>query len=168
MRDLVGLLIKQHIEKITAMARAPLPHEPGGRAVAAPAARPGRPEGAGGAAAAADLITRNVVQVEFTSLPNVFRETLDSITGAPRLYVISAVHVKNELEKGPARGPELTTAGGRPNPPPPPASTPAADQNGVPVPPLPDKGPAPLRYVVGLEKVSVVLRIDLVKVAPPH
>ena len=55
--------------------------------------------------------------------------------------------------------------------PPNPAAAPApggVDANGVPVPPLPGSGPAPLRYVVGQERLDVVARIELTSVRPPR
>jgi hypothetical protein len=167
-RDLVNILIKERIENVTAIKRAPLPREVGGGAPAeaARSIRPGIP-----AAAPPDLVTRNPIEVEFTCLPSAFRESLDKITSAPRLYVIAALRVRNEVDKGPPRGGEQPVGpgpGGERGAPPPPGGAPAIDQNGVPVPPLPEKGPPPLRYVVGLEKVAVSARIDLVKVAPPH
>jgi hypothetical protein len=169
-RDLIDILIKQHVENLTSIKRGPLPHEAGGSAPAEPS-RPGRPNGP--AAAASELVTRNPVEIEFTALPSAFRESLNQITAAPRLYVVSALRVRNQVDKGPPRGGEPAGPGATVERPPaaPPAGgpgAPAVDQNGVPVQPLPDKGPPPLRYVVGLEKVIVAARIDLVKVAPPR
>ncbi len=172
-RDLITILIKQHVTNIGAVRRAPLPHEVGSTVAAAETGiRPGRPQAA--VSTAPELITRNAVELEFTSLPSAFRESVNLITNAPRLYVISALQVKNETDKGPPRGGEQIVSSapafgrGPPPPPGPPPGPPPTDQNGVPVQPLPEKGPPPLRYVVGLEKVIVAARIDLIKVAPPR
>jgi hypothetical protein len=167
--DLVDILLRQHITSLTGIKRGPLANEAGG-AAAAEVSRGGRPNGA--APAASSLVTRNPVEVEFTSSPNAFRESLNRITAAPRLYVVTALRVRNQVDKGPSRGGDEPGAGansfpGRPAEPPP-AGPPAVDQNGVPVQPLPEKGPPPLRYVVGLEKLDVAARIDLVRVAPPR
>jgi hypothetical protein len=168
-RDLIDILIKQRVEKITAVKRAPLAHETGGAAATADAARLARTNGPH-AASGTDLVTRNPVEIEFTSLPSAFRETLNRISSAPRLYVVAALRVRNEVDKGPSRSGEPAVTGpgdaGR-NAPQPPSGPPQLDQNGVPIQPLPEKTPPPLRYVVGLEKVSVAARIDLVRVAPP-
>ena len=175
--DLISILIKQHVTTIGAVRRAPLPHEAGNTSVATAETGirpPGRPV-AVASTTGLELITRNPVELEFTALPTAFRESVNQITNAPRLYVIAALQVKNEVDKGPPRGGEQIVNSapvfGRGGPPPPPGfppGPPPVDQNGVPVQPLPEKGPPPLRYVVGLEKVVVAARIDLVKVAPPR
>jgi hypothetical protein len=169
-RDLLEILIKERIQALTLIKRAPLPHETGGGASPEPG-RPGRPNL--GPPPAPNLVTRNAVELEFTCLPNPFRESLNRITAASRLYLVTALRVKNEVDIGPPRGGGDQTPGGAPaNPrrdvPPPPPGAPAADQNGVPTQPLPEKGPPELRYVVGLERITVAARIDLVKVAPPR
>jgi hypothetical protein len=168
--DLIDILLRQHITSLTAIKRGPLANEAGGAVAAAETNRGGRPPAAG--PAALNLVTRNPVEVEFTTSPNGFRESLNRITAAPRLYVVTALRVRNQVDKGPPRGGDEPGAGpngfaGRP-PEPPPAGPPPVDQNGVPVQPLPEKGPPPLRYVVGLEKLDVAARIDLVQVAPPR
>ena len=178
-RDLVDILIKAHVTSISAVKRGLLPRE-GGASIAAGAdlSRSGRPGAA--APTTAELVTREPLEVDFICLPSPLRESLDAITSASRLYVIEALQVKNEVDKGPERGAEQIIGGpgasgepnrrtpqGPPGPPRPPGP-PQLDQNGVPVQPLPEKGPPPLRYVVGLEKVIVAARINLVKVAPPR
>jgi hypothetical protein len=172
--DLVDILLRQHITGLTAIKRGPLPSEAGGAAAVVEPTRGGRPGPA--APGAANLVARHPVEIEFNSSPNAFREALNKITAAPRLYVVAALKVRNEVDKGPPR--QQDEPAGGPNAPPEhppgtpeptgPQGTPAVDQNGVPVQPLPEKGPPPLRYVVGLEKVDVAARIDLVQVAPPH
>ena len=165
--DLVGLLLKQRVARLTSITRGRLPHEAGSFAAPAAPAANGRPGGK--AEAAEDLVVRSPVEILFTAQPSAFHAVLNEITDAKRLYVIRAVQVKNEMDKAPLRDdPSLAVVGGVEQAGAPAAAEPpSADQNGVPVPPLPKKGPAPLRYVVGLEKLDADLRIELVKIAPP-
>ena len=165
--DLVGLLLKQHVARLTSITRGRLPHEAGGpTAPAAPAAN--GPRG-GKAEAAEELVVRYPVEILFTAQPSAFHAVLDEVTSAKRLYILRAVQIKNEMDKAPLRDdPSLAVVGGVDQAGAPAAAEPpGTDQNGVPVPPLPKKGPAPLRYVVGLEKLDADLRIELVKIAPP-
>lgn len=174
-RDLVDILIRRHVEKLSNVVRAPLPQEAGGGGAAAAAAVTTRP-GPGRTAGPAITVVRNAVQVEFTALPSVFRESLNLIVGAPRLYVISRLIVRNETDKGPPRGVDQSGGPAHPGGPPgaPGAPAPGApgqpppDPNAPPGGPPPDKGAAALRYVVGQEKVNVSARIELVKIVPPR
>ena len=164
--DIVGMLLRQHVEHLTAINRAPLPHEPGGDV--APAPNPARP-GAKPAAADEDLIVRHPMEISFTAQPSAFREVLNQLTSASRLYVVRALQVKNQMDHGPLReDPNAAVVGGvNPQGAPPPSGPPGLDKNGVPIPQLPAKEAAPLRYVVGLEKIDADMRIELVKVTPP-
>ena len=156
--DIVAVLLRnKHIEALASIKRGPVPGEAGGPGSAPPTPAPGKPA----APVAAPLVVKYPVEFEFTALPNSFREILNSITTANRLYIVRAVLVKNQMDKGPARalatGPD--PAGG-----PGPGPGAPADPN---APPLPDKGPPRLQYVVGQERLNVILRIELTKVAPP-
>lgn len=167
-QSLINLLIDQHIEKITVIKRGLLPQEAGTAAVAPTQGR--RP----GASADVPLVSKYPLEVAFTSLPSSFRESLNKITSAPELFIVRALVVKNQMDKGPSRlDPNAAIAGapgvgpnapitGVPN------ATGGVDANGVPVPPLPDKGPPPLRYVVGQERLDVVARVELTSVKPPR
>ena len=168
-QNLVDLILQQHVEKITAMKRGLLAQEVGTSSTAAPAPaiKPGTP------APAAPLVSKYPLEIAFTSLPNAFRETLNKITSAKDFYIIRTLTVKNQMEKGPSRTPDAAAGapgGFNPNP----AGAPGApaaggvDASGVPIPPLPDKGPPPLRYVVGQERVDVTARIELASVKPPR
>ena len=151
--DLMNILIQgKHITALSYIKRSPVPGEalsPG--AAPAPAPVAGKP----GAAPATPLVVKYPIEIAFTALPNSFREVLNAITTAKRLYIVRAVLVKNEMDKGPARAVDPVT---------PAAPVAPVDPN---APPLPDNTPPPLRYVVGQERLNVVLRIELTKVAPP-
>ena len=167
MVDLMRVLIKQRAVSLNVVKRAPLPREPGGPTAPAPAAAGAPRSGANAAPAASSLIVRHPVEIAFTAQPSAFREIVNAITAAERLYIIRALEIKNKEPKGPLREDPLAMqmTGGVPQPPQPPSDP---GPNGVPNPPLPANGPPPLRYVVGLEKVDADLRIELVKVEPPQ
>ena len=162
-KALMDLLLRQHVERLNSINRGHLPHEAGGPA-APPAGPGGKPAPTG-----EELIVRYPVEIRFTAQPTAFHAILNQVTAADRLYVIRLLQVKNQSDKGPSReDPHAALAGGVDQPgAQPPAEPPGPDQNGVPVLPLPKKGPPPLRYVVGLEKVEADLRIELIKIAPP-
>ena len=161
--DIMAVLLRnKHIEALASIKRSPVPGEAGAASAAPAPAVPGRPTAA---TAAAPLVVKYLVEFEFTALPNSFREILNSITTSNRLYVVRAVVVKNQMDKGPVRQlptppPEQLAAAA---PPPGAAATPP-DPN---APPLPEKGPPRLQYVVGQERLNVTMRIELTKVTPP-
>ena len=160
--DLMRILINRHIDKLISIKRAPLPQEPGGAALSQPAA----PRSAGPArpgatpAALADSVSRHPVDIAFSGQPSAFRDTLDDMVTSKRLFLVRAIQVKNQTPKGPPR--EL--AGAVNVPPPPPVGTP--DPSGAAPPPAPPDKP-PITYIVGLEKLDVDMRVEIIKVAPP-
>lgn len=158
-QEIVGILISRKVEKITSLKRTTLVQETGGSAVAATPA-PGARGAAAKQPAEADLVSKSVVVLAFTGPPATFRDGLNDITGSKRLFVIRAVQVKNQMDKGPERGVPQTPPGGLAAAPTMSSDTPAGSEA------LPEKGPPPLRYVLGQEKVDVVVRIELTKVSP--
>ena len=120
------------------------------------------------------LVSKYPLEIAFTALPSSFRESLNKIVSDKELYVIRSLMVKNQVDKGPSRIDPMQAAAGVPAGVAPAAPTPTGapasgggfDGNGVPVPPLPDKGPAPLRYIVGQERLDVTARIELASVKP--
>lgn len=168
-QNLVDLLINQKVEKISSIKRGLLPQEGGAAAAATAAATPARP----GPAPTPPLVSKYPLEIAFTALPSSFRESLNKITSDKDLYIIRALMVKNQVDKGPSRFegqpgaagvmPGMTTGMATT---PPPAPTAGMDANGVPAPALPDKGPPPLRYIVGQERLDVTARIELASVKP--
>ena len=161
MTDLVIVLIKTPVDKLTSLKRSLLPQE-GAAPAATPA--PGRLGPAAPAAPGSSLVSKQSVEISFTTQPGSLRQMLNTIVHDKRLYVVRALQVKNQVDKGPAREEGTNVPGGQGQ-----ASTPAPtapEPGGVPNPPLPEKGD-PLRYVVGLEKLDVVARLDLLRVQPP-
>jgi hypothetical protein len=165
--DLVGMLLKQHVEKLIAITRGRLPHEAGSSLAPPP---PGNAPGLKTAVAQTgpELIVRYPVDISFSSQPSAFRDILNQVTAAKELFIVRALTVKNQSDKAPLReDPNAAVVGGVEPTAPAAPEPPGTDPNGVPIPALPKKGPPPLRYVVGLEKVDADLRIELVKVQPP-
>ena len=163
-RDLLKLLIAHRIDELKSIKRAPVPEESGGRpaadgtvAAATPPPRPA-PGGKSAPAAPADAVTRQTVEVAFSGSPTSFRDSLDDTVTSKRLFLVRAIQVKNQKPKGPPR----EVPGGAATPPP--AAAPA-DPNAPAAPAAPDK-PA-FEYIVGLEKLDVDMRLEIIKVAPP-
>ena len=111
--DLVALLLKQHVEHLTAISRGRLPHEAGAvrrsrRLPPPPAGPASRHE-----SPADDLVVRYPVDISFTAQPSALRAILNEITAAKRLYVIRAIQVKNQMDKAPLReDPNAAVVGG--------------------------------------------------------
>ncbi len=151
-QDLLKILITHRIDKLISIKRAPLPAEAGGGAASRPVVppRPGAPP------PLAESVSRTVLDIAFSGAPSSFRDTLDDMVNSKRLFLVRAVQVKNQSQKGPPRESSAATAQATPAP----GGTP--DPNAV---ATPDK-PA-ITYIVGLEKLDLDMRIELVKVAPP-
>ncbi len=163
--DLMGILLSKRIDSLAYIKRGLLPGEVGAAAAAAPIPGPGRAV-ANAPAAASPLVVKYPVEFAFTAQPSSFREILNTITTSKQLFLVRAVQIKNQVDKGPARavtdpnapgGPGAAGAAGA-------AAPDASSPNGA---PLPDKAQPALRYVVGQEKLDVILRIELARVTPP-
>ncbi len=142
-QDLMKILIARHIEKLNSLRRAPLPQEPGGA-------------GASATTSLADSVARFPLDVAFSGQPSAFRESLDDVVNSKRLFLVRALQVKNQVQKGPSR--ESPTGS---------QSLPAAAAN----PDTPGLAPAPekpsMTYIVGQEKLDVDMRVEIIKVTPP-
>jgi hypothetical protein len=160
--QIVGILLNQRIDKLNAVRRALLAQEGGASGSNAVSTAAGPASGAPKAPPGAEMVVRQSVEIDFISPPSSFREALNQITLAPRLYIIRALQVKNLQDKSPVRGQQDAPPGGTGT-----GSTSQAQTSGNPGDqPLPDKGPPPMRYVFGQEKLQVVARIELTKVLP--
>ncbi len=161
-------LISRRVERVTGFRRLTLREE--GAAPPAPAPGPGGGNRGGSNNPTSSLVTFYPLEVDFHAPPGAFRDVVDDLLKAQPLYVIRAMRVKNEREKGPGRGAAaLAEEGGSPAPaapvpvlPPPPAG-PA--RLGAIEPPLPDR--ATLRYIVGTERLDVQMRLELARFSAP-
>ncbi len=190
--EIARILIASRIDALTAFKRAPLPGEAGGSSAGATRPAPS-PSGAAaakapGAAAKSPapvpLVVTYPLELEFRAAPNALRAVVDELVKSPSFHLIRALRVKNDREKGPSRDeaaadpaaavaatPAAVPATASPATAPPVAPPPrgAAGRTaglGVPEPALPER--QTLRYVVGMERVSAALRVEIVRfTAPP-
>jgi hypothetical protein len=93
------------------------------------------------------LIERNVVEVTFKAPPSAVRKVVNEITSSTgQFFIIRALYVHNEKDKGPPRERTATSA---------PAETP---------PPSPGQSPAgALNFIVGNEHVEVSATIEMLR-----
>ncbi|MBV9128106.1 MAG: Amuc_1100 family pilus-like protein [Verrucomicrobia bacterium] len=95
---------------------------------------------------------------------------MNELVKSPSFYLVRALRVKNEKDKGPAReeNPTAATAGGdaAAATTPTPAAAAASRAPGVPEPALPER--QTLRYVVGQEQLDVAMRVESVRFAAPQ
>ena len=129
---LTDSLISARVDGLTSLRRIPLPEERGGTA-ATPARKPGQTE------AEATSVERSVVDVTFAASSAVARKALNQIaSSSQQFYIIRALHVRNEKDKGPPR-----EEGARAQ------ATPAPN--------------AALHFIVGNEHVEVSARIEMLR-----
>ena len=143
---LLNILIDARVEAVTAFRRvaAKAAVAPGPSVTPAPtAAGTARPTPAtpGGP----QLIERNVIEATFLSSPGAARRAINQIsTVNQQFYVMRALHILNEKDKGPAR--DGTTAAASPAPAAPPGAPASA-----------------LNFIVGNERVQAAARIELLR-----
>ena len=142
---LLGILIDARVEAVTAFRRVPAAAaSPSPVAPAAAAAAPAR-RGAT-APAGPQLIERNAVEATFLSSPGASRRVINQIaTLHQQFYVMRALHVLNEKDKGPSR--EV-----------------AAGVSATPAPAAPPGTPASaLNFIVGNERIQTAARIEMLR-----
>ena len=143
---LINVLLDAKVDSITAFRRQLLSQER--RASATPTPTPSTIRGAKPSGTPAPtLIERNVVEVTFKAPPSAVRKVVNEITSSTgQFFIIRALYVHNEKDKGPARERAATSA---------PAETP---------PPSPGQSPAgALNFIVGNEHVEVSATIEMLR-----
>lgn len=152
---LMNILIDARVDSVTALKRTALP----------PGTRPGEQASTGrtpapsknptpSPATGPKVIERNIVDLTFVASPSAARKVLNQISSSnQQLFVIRTLHVRNEKEKGPARGGGAagtaslgSGATGTAASTPPPAN-------------------APLNFIVGNEHIETSARIEMLRVA---
>lgn len=160
-RSVVDRLIEFRVSQITTIKRDLLPEEPGFRRAEPtppPGARPPRP-GVGNAPAnapaASSAVASSAFNIVFVGDQNQLRQALNSIVTSDRFLLIRALNIQNERLDGP---PQVDPNAA--------AAAPALDPNAS-----PDATPAPaaptMRLLVGREKLTAAVRIEVVKFTPP-
>jgi hypothetical protein len=142
--ELMNILIDARVDAVTGFQRTSLP--PGTTAAASPAAR--KPAGA----ANPNVIERNVVDLSFVGAPSAVRKVLNEIGGSSQqFFIIRALHVRNEQEKGPAREQSASAGatGGRA------AETAATTGTAT----------GAIKFIVGNEHIQISARVEMVRFA---
>ncbi len=150
LRALMHVLIESGTESIGAIKRFPVPGETAVPGSPLTAAAPSDPAVAGPSKklAAAPLVARYPFEIAFTAEHGAFRRALARVMEIRPLLVVRTLRVKNEKDKGPARGQEApkTEVSGV-------AAKPAESETG-------------LRYIVGREHLEATLRMEMIKFQP--
>jgi hypothetical protein len=142
---LINVLLDAKVDSITALRRQPLSQER--RASATPTPTPSTIRGAKPSGTPAPtLIERNVVEVTFKAPPSAVRKVVNEITSSTgQFFIIRALYVHNEKDKGPPRERTATSA---------PAESPQ---------PSPGQSPGALNFIVGNEHVEVSATIEMLR-----
>ncbi|PYK80965.1 MAG: hypothetical protein DME38_01605 [Verrucomicrobia bacterium] len=144
---LLNTIIEARVDAITAFRRVP---QSVAASSASPAAAATPPRGA--QKPPAKLIEQRTVEFSLSAPPSAGRKVINQISTAnDQFFIIRAVYIKNQKDKGPAReNPTGTTTGAPSIPPvgvaPGPAATPAG----------------PLNFIVGNEHIDLSARVELV------
>lgn len=141
---LLNLIIAAHVDSLGSLTRTPLAQEKS----AAPAATPTPPKmrvpNPPPRANAAPAIEGNPLELSFAGSPAATRKVLNGIVAAKeQLFVIRALVVKNQVDKGPKR--ESAEA----------AATPAPTTKNAPA-------PGGVNFIVGTEHVNVSAKVEIV------
>ena len=126
---LVNILINAKVTAITDVKRFPIPEETDPKA-----------------AARKQLVSKVPVEITFIGEQGRLRKALDEIVSSSKqFFILRSLAVRNEKERGPARG-EMNVQQ---------AGAPGADDT------------QKLKIIVGTEKLSVTARLEIVDFAPP-
>ena len=135
---LMTAIIDARVESVASFKRV------GAVQPASPATPPGGPKIPN--APVQNSVDRTVVEFAFTGQPSASRKVINQISStADQLFVIRALHVRNERDKGPAR-------------------TPTADASAPPSAPIAKSAASPaIQFIVGNEKLETSARVELVR-----
>jgi hypothetical protein len=146
---LLNMIIEARVDAITAFRRVP-------RSAAAPVASPAAPttppRGPQKPASAPKLTEQRIVEISLSASPSAGRKAINQISAAnDQFFIVRAVYVKNQKDKGPPRENPTGTTPAVPSIPvtgaaPAPATTPAG----------------PLNFIVGNEHIDLSARVELV------
>lgn len=144
---LVNTIIEARVDAITAFHRIAHPAAPAATpAVAAPRGPQKPPPGP-------KLVEQRTVEFSISAPPSAARKVINQIAAASdQFFIIRALHVKNQKDKGPPRENAGATAGNSTNPVP--AAATGAAQSATPA--------APLNFIVGNEHIDLSARVELV------
>jgi hypothetical protein len=152
---LLNTIIEARVDAITVFHRIP---QSAAAAVSAPtpasaAATP--PRGAQKPAAVPKLIQQRSVEVSLSASPSAGRKVINQISSAnDQFFIVRAVYVKNQKDKGPSRDNPAGTVVAVPTVPAPAPAAAAASPSATPI--------GPLNFIVGNEHIDLSARVELV------
>ena len=142
---LLNTIIEARVDAITSFRRVP---QSGAASDASPAATPPR----GVQKPPAKLIEQRTVEVSLSALPSAGRKVINQISSASdQFFIVRAVYIKNQKDKGPARENPTGTTAVVPSIP---------DVKAAPAPGATPSGP--LNFIVGNEHIDLSARVELV------
>jgi len=144
---LLNTIIEARVDAITSFRRVP---KSGAVSDASPAAAGTPPRGV--QKPPAKLVEQRTVEISLSALPSAGRKVINQISSASdQFFIVRAVYIKNQKDKGPAReNPTGTTA-----------VVPSIPD--VKVAPAPGATPSgPLNFIVGNEHIDLSARVELV------
>lgn len=146
---LLNTIIEARVDAITAFHRVP---QAAAASAATPASATTPPRAAQKPAPGPKLVEQRSVEVSLSASPSAGRKVINQISAAnDQFFVIRAVYVKNQKDKGPPR----ENAGGTPvSTPTIPAAARATSPAGTPT--------GPLNFIVGNEHIDLSARVELV------
>jgi hypothetical protein len=146
---LLNTIIEARVDAITAFRRVP---QSGAASAASPAAAATPPRGPQKPPPGPKSIEQRTVEVSLSASPSVGRKVINQIsTASDQFFIVRALYIKNQKDKGPARENPTGTTVAVP-------SIPAAVAA-----PAPGSTPAgPLSFIVGNEHIDLSARIELV------
>lgn len=155
---MVDVLVNARVDALTGLTRTPLPEEnPAPTPAPEKEARRSRgriPAAAGKVAKVAPaVVSSHAIEIAFSANPTAARKVLNAVaTAKEQLFIIRTLSVKNQAQKGPARGGEATAT-------PPSGAQPAAG-------PAKTAAPNGIKFIVGTEHLDVKAKIEIVSLMP--
>jgi hypothetical protein len=146
---LLNTIIEARVDAITAFRRVP---QWGAVSAASPAAAATPPRGPQKPPPGPKLIEQRTVEISLSASPSAGRKAINQISAAnDQFFIVRAVYIKNQKDKGPARENPTGTNVGVPSIP---AAGAAASPAATPA--------GPLNFIVGNEHIDLSARVDLV------
>jgi hypothetical protein len=146
---LLNTIIEARVDGITAFRRVP---QSGAASAASPAVAPTPTRGPQKPPPGPKLIEQRTVELRLSASPSAGRKVINQISAAnDQFFIIRAVYIKNQKDKGPARENNPGTTVG---------VSPIPATGGAPAPAATPAGP--LNFIVGNEHIDLSARIELV------
>lgn len=153
---LADSIVNAHVDALTSLVRVALPEEKAAATPAPTTAHGARAPKAKAPKIAPPLVATHAVELTFSASPAATRKVLNQVaTAKEQLFIIRTLNVKNQVDKGPARG-----------------ATPIAETAATPPPETPTGGavaatppPETVHFIVGAEHLDVHAQIEILSLA---